>query len=254
MALTNTSSLPTEVRMFLGSLYQQQAQILRGELPFNTEQTRVVSRALDNYKEIVENAASNLPSSRQPAPSQAPAPATGQQPGAAPTRTRNLTQRIGEALSSNPAGLTMRQLYTRIPGTQESTIDRIVTQQVTAGTFVKEANKYRTSTTAPAAAPAAAPGAAAPAAASRTQQPARARTRARGGSAETATDRVANLVLQRPGITKADVITAMSPARPNHVGIWLARLCSSNRITGTQAGKDGPYYPTATAQRQAAAA
>jgi hypothetical protein len=248
MALT-TSSLPREMQMFLSSLYQQQAQILRGELPFNTEQTRMVSRAMDNYRETVENAVSNIPSSRHPAPSQAPAPApaTGQQAAPTPTPTRNrtsLTQRITAALTSTPAGLTIAQLARRL-NSQPQTITRIVTQQVTTGTYVKEGNKYRMSTTA--AAPAAAP---AKAAAGTT--PTRTRMRARPAAGETVTDRVAALVLQRPGITKAEVTAAMAPARANHVGIWLKRACEANRITGTKDGTDGPYYPTSTSQRAAA--
>jgi hypothetical protein len=253
MPLT-TSSLPREMQMFLGSLYQQQAQILRGELPFSTEQTRIVSRALDNYRETVENAVSNIPSSRQPAPSQAPAPApaTGQQAGAAPTPTRNrtsLTYRITETLTSTPAGMTVAQIARKL-NAQQPTIERILTPNVTRGVFVKEGNKYRMSSGTATAGTGTGTQPAQPAAAGTTSRP---RNRARSASSgETATDRVATLVMQRPGITKAEVIAAMSPARPNHVGIWLARLCKNNRIAGAQGGQDGPYYPTSTTQRAAA--
>lgn len=171
-------------------------------------------------------------------------PTPGQQPTPAPGRNRtSLTQRFTEALSGTPAGMTIAQVVRKLNAKAE-TIQNIATRQVTTGAYVKEGNKYRIGTAAVTPAPAQ------PAAAAKTPSP---RNRARSGAnAETATDRVANLVQQRPGITKAEVISAMAPARPNHVGIWLARLCTNNRITGTQGGKDGPYYPTPTTQRAAA--
>jgi hypothetical protein len=212
-------------------------------------QQTIMERAFERLYGDLEGLGVSLPSA--PIRATTPQPATSHAsptptPTPAPTRNRtSLTQRITAALTSTPAGLTIAQIARRL-NSQPQTVTRIMTQQVTTGTYLKEGNKYRMSTTA--AAPAAAPAKAASTPSSRP------RARARPAAGETATDRVVNLVVQRPGITKADVITAMAPARPNHVGIWLARMCKSNRITGTQGGKEGPYYPTATSQRQAAAA
>jgi hypothetical protein len=192
------------------------------------------------------NAPTPPPRQQRASPAQTPA----QTPAPAPRRNRtSLTQRITEALTNTPGGMTLAQIARRV-NSQQLTVTRTLTQQVTTGSYVKEANKYRISTTAPgAAAPAAGTQPAAAQSAPRSPRP---RARARSSTGETATDRVVNLVVQRPGITKAEVITAMAPARPNHVGIWLARMCKSNRITGSQSGKEGPYYPTSTSQRAAA--
>jgi len=223
--------MPALPKELVGSLYQQGAMIYGGRLQIPANQQTNVERAFERYREILENAVSGASA---PAPTTQPSSETGQPQGSAPGSRPNLTTRITEALTSTPSGMTVGQLARRLK-VQNSSVERIVARQVTSGTYVKEGNKYRMST-------GAAPAAAAPAAA---------RTRARQ-SGSGALDRVVNLVMQRPGITKAEVITAMAPDRANHVGIWLSRLCKSNRITGTQDGTDGPYYPTATAQRAAA--
>jgi hypothetical protein len=238
--------MPALPKEFMGSLYQQGAMIYGGQLSINADQQSNVARAFERYKEALETAVGS--------PQTAPVRVSSTRPPSASTATRtragSLTQRITTVLTSTPAGMTIAQLARRV-NSQAATVQRIVTAQVTTGSYLKEGNKYRM--TAPTAA---ATTAARPAASTSRTRSSRTRTRSRAASsgAETATDRVANLVLQRPGISKAEVITAMAPARPNHVGIWLSRLCKANRITGTNAGQDGPYYPTATSQRQAAAA
>jgi hypothetical protein len=230
-------------------MFQHIGMVYFNNLPANQQTT--LQRAFERLYGDLEGlgVTTTSPPAAHPAPTNAPTPAPRQQktsetPTPGPTRNRtSLTQRITEALSSAPTGFTIAQIARRLKS-QPPAVTKIVTQQVTTGAYVKEGNKYRMSTTA------AAPAAAEPATGARTGGTRPPRNRA--GSGETATDRVANLVVQRPGITKAEVISAMAPARPNHVGIWLARLCKSNRITGTQAGKEGPYYPTAISQRAAA--
>jgi hypothetical protein len=232
-------ALPKELN---ASLYEQGALIYGGKLPINIEQQSTVARAFERYRETLEAAFHNpMPATTTGGPTTRPtrgATTTTKATSTTPSAGGTLTQRITAALTAMPAGMTVAQIARKL-NAQQPAIQRILTPNVTKGVYVKEGNKYRMSGTAPAAAPATA-----------SSTPARSRTRS--GSGETQTDKVANLVLQRPGITKAEVITAMAPARPNHVGIWLARLCTANRITGAQGGKDGPYYPTSTTQRAAA--